>query len=689
MKKSDKQTLDMLHGEFEKSVSSAKIPLRLQKESIVGMIENNEREIKDFSDKTGTKNGNTAVLRRLTAAAAMLAIVVACALFMRMGGVKVIKTDSFYKGYEGRNPVRNAQSYEEVEKAVLDILDGKSGEAGKIDSAEKTDGNGSSEPATEGVVDRIIEGYSKYVAGTKQPDGSSEAYVAESSAFKAHGISVSGDFEADIVKNNGEYLYIVTTGTDSKTGSATEQIKIVKAVPADKMETVSTIVLSSADSADTIDECIEIYLKNNKLIALMRRYSYSMTGTAAFDKLSTVAVYYDISDPTAPKKIREHIQDGEYVASSLHENRLCLVTEKSIPLISDSKKFSESGVIPTFSVNGSGITLRAEDIFIAVNDPKASYLFITVTDISDSAASVGRLAVLGCGNEVFCSPHSVTVSRGFVSVDSEKSLTEIYRFNINGSAISFGGSYVAEGTLVSGLSVDEKSGYLRAATTDTDSSNIYLLNDKMEFVSGLEGIFRGEKIRSVKFIGSNGYVVAGDNNEKTMIIDFSDYSKPKVAGMISTSGFYENLCAVSGNMLIGVAAGAPDESGSGEVTISLFDVSDPDNPKTAAVYSLGGECSLPAAGDSRCVVLNSDKTVFGIPVIINNPAAGTQISAYLLFDVSDGKISPVGTYNHDTSVIGDAAVRGIFINGTLYTVSGQKISAFSVDDAKIISSLEI
>ena len=40
------------------------------------------------------------------------------------------------------------------------------------------------------------------------------------------------------------------------------------------METVSAIVLSSADSADTIDECIEIYLKNNKLIALMRRYSY-------------------------------------------------------------------------------------------------------------------------------------------------------------------------------------------------------------------------------------------------------------------------------------------------------------------------------------------------------------------------------------------------------------------------------
>lgn len=685
MNKRDKQTLDMLNGEFEKSLSSAKIPLRLQKQSIVGLIEKNEENIKDFSDKTGTESTSTANLRKLTAVAAMLAIVVACALLMRMGGVKVIKTDSFYKGYEGREPVRNAQSYEEVEKAVLDILDGQSGEAGKTDPASKSNGEGSSEPATDGVFDRIIEGYGNYVAGSKQADGSMGAYVEESSGYKAQDISVSGNCEADIVKNDGEFLYIVTTEIDDKTGSTIEQIKIVKAVPADEMKVVSTIVLSSGNSADTVDECIEIYLKNNRLIALLHRYSYSMTSTVAYDKLSTVAVYYDISDPTAPKKIREHIQDGEYVASSLHENRLCLVTEKTISALSNSSKLTESGVIPTFSVNGSGITLRAEDIFIAVNDPKASYLFITVTDISDSAAPVGRLAVLGCGNDVFCSPSAITVARGFVSVDSEKSLTEIYRFNINGSSISFGGSYVAEGTLISGLSVDEKSGYLRAVTTDTESSNIYLLNNKMEFVSGLKGIFRGEKIRSVKFIGGNGYVVAGENNEKTMIIDFSDYSKPKVAGMISTNGFYENLCPVSDKTLIGVSKGAPD----GEVTISLFDVSDPDNPKTSAVYSLGGDCALPAEGDNRCVVMNSDKTIFGIPVIKNNPVSGTQLSAYLLFNVSDGKITPVGTYNHDTAFIGDAAVRGICIDGTLYTVSGKKICAFSVEEAKIISSLEI
>ena len=63
-----------------------------------------------------------------------------------------------------------------------------------------------------------------------------------------------------------------------------------------------------------------------------------------------------------------------------------------------------------------------------------------------------------------------------------------------------------------------------------------------------------------------------------------------------------------------------------------------------------------------------------------------QISAYILFNVADGEITPVGTYNHDTAHTGDAAVRGICIGGTLYTVSGEKVTAFDVDASTLISS---
>lgn len=683
MKKTDKQTLDMLREELMKSSETAKVPLKLQKESVVTMLKNSDADEKDFSSKTGNKR-NIVVLRRITAAAAVIAVVIIAALYVNSGGVKVIKTDSFYKGYENIEPVKNAKSYEDIEKAVREILGNKSSD-GKNQQSGDGDAQNSTDSVTKGTVDRLIEGYSEYVAQANLA-GESGEYTAEAVQGIAEGVVSYGDFKADIVKTDGKYLYIVTTGVDEKTGTTLEQIKIVKAVPAEEMQVVSTVVLSNGADSSAVDECIEIYLKNNRLIALLNRYSYSMSGSAAFDSVSTVAVHYDISDPTAPKKLREHIQDGRYVTSGLYENSLSLVTEKSIPSISAQAELEASGVIPSYSVNGTKTKLNAEDVFIAVNDPEASYLFITVTDITDYQAPVGKLAVLGSGKEIYCSAHTVAVARGFVSVDADKngehsSLTEIYRFNIKGSAIAFSGSYIVKGSLAGGISVDESSGYLRAATAVAGSNSFYVLNEKMEFVSGLTGILPGEKIKSVKFIGSNAYFVAGNDNEKTVIIDISDSSKPAAAGSISTNGFSQELYAVSDTALLGIGT-ASDNS----ISISLFDVSDPENPKTASVYTLEGEFSLPSEADSRCVMLDTDKKIFGLPIVNRNPSAGTEISAYILFDVSEGVISPIGTYNHDTSYTGDAAVRGICIDSTLYTVSGERVVAFSIEECTVISS---
>lgn len=682
MKKTDKQTLDMLREEFAKSSETAKIPLKLQKESVVAMLKNSDSKEKDFSSKTGNK-GNIVVLRRITAAAAVIAVVIIAALYVNSGGVKVIKTDTFYKSYESIEPVKNAKSYEDIEKAVREILGSKEAETKKPQTDKEN--AGTSTASTTSISDRLLEGYNKYIAQSKLSEDS-VGYEAETVSVVAEGVVSYGDFKADIVKTDGKYLYIVTTGVDEKTGSTLEQIKIVKAVPAEEMQVVSTVVLSDGANASAVDECLEIYLKNNKLIALLNRYSYSMSGSAAYDSVSTVAVYYDISDPTAPKKLREHVQDGAYVSSGLYENSLCLVTEKSIPSISAQSELETSGVIPSYSINGTQTKLNAEDIFIAVNDPEASYLFITVTDISDLQAPVGKLAVLGSGKEIYCSAHTIAVARGFVSVDADKdgahsSLTEIYRFNISGSSIAFSGSYIVKGSLAGGISVDENNGYLRAVTAETGSNNFYVLNEKMEFVSGLTGILPGEKIKSVKFIGSNAYFVAGEGSEKTVIIDISDPSKPAAAGSISTEGFSQELYAVSDTALLGIGAASDNK-----ITISLFDVSDPENPKTASVYTLEGEFSLPSAADTRCVLLDAEKKLFGLPIVKHNPSASTEISAYILFDISQGVISPVGTYNHDTSYTGDAAVRGTCINDTLYTVSGERVVSFSIDECTVISS---
>ena len=688
MKRTDEHTLDMLREEFAKSAESAKVPLRLQKESVVTMLKNSadtaDKEEKDFSVKTGYKNSIVKFGRLGIAAAVMIAIVAVAASNMRMGGVRVIKTDSFYESYKGLEPVRSVNSYEDVEKAVIEILDGKKAVENKSPQSEKP--SDKKDGVTQAEKNSVIEGYSEYVAQANVKRGNAD--VADLPITQAvQGVVPYGDFKADIVKSNGEYLYIVTTCADEENGGTLEQIKIIKAVPAGEMQVVSTIALSDGKHSETVDECIEIYLKNNTLIALMSRYSYSSKG--AYGNVSTVAAYYDISNPAAPVKTREHVQDGSYVTSGLYGTQFSLVTDKTINVAEGQGTLSRDDVIPSFSINALETKLDAEDIFIAVNDPEPSYLFVTATDASDANSNVGKLAILGCGKEVYCSANAFAVARGFVSVDADKngehtSFTEIYRFNISGSSIAFAQSYVVNGTLAGAISIDEESGYIRVATADGEANNFYIFNEKMEFVSGLTGVFPNEKITSVKFIGSNAYFVAGADSENTMIVDISNPEKPKVAGKIPTEGFSHELYALSDTALLGICA-----SEGRDTTITLFDVSDPESPAASSVYTLGAENTILSDDDNRCVMINREKNIFGVPVVIQNKEEGTEISAYILFAVADGNITPVGTYNHENSYTGDAAVRGTCIGETLYTVSGERIVAFSIDECKAVSSLEI
>lgn len=667
MKKEDRQILDLLEKEFKAGAETANVPLRLQKESIVSMLQNEERKEKDFSDKTGTgHNKNIIILRRLTAVAAMLSIIVIGTLAMRMQGVKVVKTDSFYESYKSSDTVKNARSYSEVEQAVKEILSEKTPQAPAVNiTAAQTNPPQSAGSTAAAEKAPLLNGYESFVAAESAFGDSQPIYSAGYSFNNTSGVSEFSGLEADIVKNDGEFIYIVTTGKNSETGKTVEQIKIVKAVPAENMEIVSTVTLSEYSSSEKVNECLEIYLKGNTLIALINR-----------NNSATAALYYDISRPEAPAKIREHVQDGKYVSSGLHENKLYLVTDKAIT------SSAGEGLIPSFSVNGTSENLGAEDIFIAVNDPDASYIFITVTDISNLSVPVAHLAILGSGKQLYCSANAVTAAREFVSVDADKSgvhrsLTEIYRFNLNGSALEFAGSYVVEGSLVGGLSIDGNGKYLRIASACTDSNNVYILDENMQFVSGLKKIFSGEKITSVKFIGDNVYFTA---DGKTMSVDLSDPLKLGFAGLISTVGFSDSLYSVNDSTLLGIS------SESGKTKLSLFDVSNPNNPKILSEYTLDSSCKMLSTGDSRSVVIIADKNMFGIPVAVNNEESQSDASAYMLFKVDGGKIVHHKTFTHDNAYVGAAAVRSTCIGSTFYTVSGEKVAAFSVDTGNAVSS---
>ena len=684
--KNDKQIEEMLRAEIDKT----DVPESLRKEKIIAKL----KEQKDFSDETGNiieidahrdsaqnRRTSAVTLNRIATVAAAFVIVIACVLFATMNsGVKVIKTEPGFVNYNPENLIIGISSYDEIEMAVKNAL-------GKTEDAIST-----SEPS--GAVTSPSG-----MAGTSSLSSATGAYVIDDSAIVDSAVSaynMGGELveritglEADIVKNNGEYIFVATKGTDSASGGKVELIKVIKALPADEMSVVSTVILSDASDAGNIDECIEIYLKGNKLIAIMSRDAYVMSDKAAYGKKQTVARYYDISDPENPVAIREHIQDGKYLTSGISEQgSLYLITEKSV---NPSEKYS----VPCCVVDGKEIKPDTKNIFMAVNAPGAAFTFITVTNIDDFSKSVDSLAFFGSNGRVCVSGNAVLISRCFVSVEADENgahsnLTEIYRFNIEASSVSFSGSYAVKGTIIGKPYIDSKTGLMTVVATDSEVTSLYVLNKKSEFVSGLEGVFPKTEIKDVKFFGNNCYIVADDGAETTMVIDLSNPEKPKKGATVSAKGFAGNLFCADDELLIHIDGVKRDGSESPkDVNISLLGLSDPFNPESLDLYSLSDVIDVAGLLDSRCIMLNPEEDILGIPVVRTDSATNEAVIAYALFDYSDDDIKPIGFFNHEAKSRGEKALRGTCIDDVFYSISGNKIVAFSINDKTKLATVEL
>ena len=152
-------------------------------------------------------------------------------------------------------------------------------------------------------------------------------------------------------------------------------------------------------------------------------------------------------------------------------------------------------------------------------------------------------------------------------------------------------SVVASGTvpghLLNQWAMDEKDGYLRVATTTTANwrnhigNNIYVLDGEMEIIGRLEGLEEGERIYAVRFMGEKAYIVTYRETDPLFVVDLSDPKNPRVEGILKIPGYSTYLHPLGDGKMVGI--GKDDDR---KVKISLFDVSDPENPKELDVYHI-------------------------------------------------------------------------------------------------------
>lgn len=475
--------------------------------------------------------------------------------------------------------------------------------------------------------------------------------AAPASQYSQTNLQVEGVDEADIIKNDGQDIYLVKGDT----------VRIIQAYPPSQMHEEAKI--SFGDSSFYPQE---MYVNGNTLVVIGQASNYydvlPMAKQALFMppfyRTSQTKVYiYDISDRGNPKELRHVAFDGNYNTSRRINNQLYLVLNASPQYwVWDNIKTGEN-LLPTY-VDGDGAAqpmAGCVDIRYFPGYVMPQYLITASLDISDPKSEINRNVLLGSSDNVYASQTDLFVASTAYNYgiytdwdwNRDHTKTHIFRFQLDNGKMNFKGRGEVAGTIINQFSMDQYSGYFRIATnsgntwSDTDPAinNVFVLDGNMNMLGSLTGLAKNEHIYATRFLGNRLYMVTFKQIDPLFVIGLSNPAKPAVLGELQIPGFSQYIEPYDDNHIIGFGQETTQNEYGGTVTngfkMSLFDVSDPNNPKQDAVVHLGDQGTYSELlNNHKALLFDKDKELLAFPITIQE------------------KIDPAtlvcGKYNYDT-----------------------------------------
>ena len=416
----------------------------------------------------------------------------------------------------------------------------------------------------------VKEEYDMGMAVEEDREDSAPVAVAANDSAKGDDFSetykqVEGVDEADIIKTDGKYVYLVTAEREIAVWSAADG----------KAREVGMISDFNEDGYIN-----NIYLYNNKLVAVGTLY----TNDSKDSERSYVKIY-DVSDPKHPELLKEFKQSGYVRTSRLTGGVVYLITN----YYADRDRY-----IPYVTRNGSYETMGVNDICTFPDPQNSSYIVVSSIDVDDGKEIRSKSkAIFGSGDTVYCNTEHLylaeTQYRYITTEDgsSNQITTLIAKVNLNGGKLEFAETGKVRGSLYGQFALDEKDGYLRVATTSNksgkDVNNLFVLDSSLEEVGRVTGFARNEHIEAVRFIGDKGYVITFERTDPLFVLDLSDPTAPAIDGEVEIEGFSTLLAPVGENRLVGIGYRTAENEYGGIYTdglkIALVDISNPSEPK--------------------------------------------------------------------------------------------------------------
>ncbi|MCP8307925.1 MAG: beta-propeller domain-containing protein [archaeon] len=514
--------------------------------------------------------------------------------------------------------------------------------------------------------------------------------------YSTTNIQVVGVDEADVVKTDGEFLYVVS-------GSS---IYILRAYPPEQAEILSKIALNETYS-------LEIYVNGGRLAVLGKHYQYYPLPMIPEYNPKDIIIYpyaeesfikvYDISDRENPVLKRTISLNGTISGSRMIGNYVYAVFNQPATLPSGNETDFEVN-LPKIAVNSTVIEVQPTEISY-IDVPNFFYYFTTIVavNIQDDVQEPTYEPILtGVTSSMYVSLNNIylvvpNTNMLILSVGEEANEeTLVYRIKLDEEKIVFEAKGSVSGYVLNQFSMDEYNGFFRIATTkwtiDSSENNLYILDMSLNIVGKLEGLASGERIYSARFMGERCYLVTFRQVDPFFVIDLYNPAEPKVLGYLKIPGFSGYLHPYDENHIIGVGI---EEN---KVKLSLFDVTNVIAPIEKAKFVVPSDwSSTPVLYDHKAFLFDKSKQLLALPVSIwsnmnNYEYNGTWQGAYVFNLSLEQGFTLKGNITHQSNAQFESNLevkRILYIENFLYTISDEKIKINSLEDLVFINGIEL
>jgi hypothetical protein len=332
-------------------------------------------------------------------------------------------------------------------------------------------------------------------------------------------------------------------------------------------------------------EPFEMYRRGDVLLAMSNgavttsgAYAYGTTATDP--NASSLVIALDVADPANIHELAAHEVAGEIADSRMVGDVLYLATYENATCYGCGA--APRTLVTTFNVLDPVEMPQVDQASFQSNAPD-SYNLAWGMHWKRSIVATDQRLYVGGHADIDPNNYSETTDEGIVDV---LDITDPVGHLKPGARLSVGGA------ILSRWQLDEQDGILRvisqpgAGRTGNGTAMPVIQTFRIESTQSFTPLGRAtmtlpmqEGLRSVRFDGNRAYAITYNQTDPLFVIDLSDPAQPKQRGELFMPGFMFYL-EPHGDRVIGLGVDRTDPNGS--LNVSLFDVSNADNPTMLA-----------------------------------------------------------------------------------------------------------